>query len=457
MSKTNSRDLLQGNILENLLKMSLPTMLGFLFQSVYDIIDIIWIGRISASAVAGVTIFATIFWLVEVLNEIIGTSSISIISQSYGSGDEEKTKLAIEQTFTFKALVAIIASIIIIIILKPLLHFFTKDPEVLKAALDFGYIRIFFLPIMFSSYTVNTALRCLGDAKRPMLFMAIAAVLNIILDPIFMFKTIPFTNLPGLNMGVFGAGLATVISISFAFMVGFYILMSGKTKIKPSLKGLFKLNKEIDWKLITIGLPSGFEVLSRNLSGLVTLKLVSLYGTTAVAAIGIGNRLFGFAFMPLVGFAMGSSTIVGQCLGGNDIKRAKSTVKEAVLINVGLMAIISIATIIFPQNIMRIFIDSPDVITAGIPMLRIITPGLIATGIFMGLGSVFSGSGHNLPFFISSVIARWGVQVPLLLVIVQLLHLPIGFVWLSFLMAEMVELVVIYISYHKGTWESKRV
>lgn len=457
MSKNSSRELLQGSILENLLKMSIPTMLGFVLQSVYDIIDIIWIGRISASAVAGVTLFATIFWLVEVLNEIIGTSSISLISQSYGSGDEERTKLAVEQTFTFKALVAIVASLIIIIILKPLLHFFTNDPEVLKAALDFGYIRIFFLPIMFSSYTVNTALRCLGDAKRPMIFMAIAAVLNIILDPIFMFKTIPFTNLPGLNLGVFGAGLATVISISFSFIVGFYILMSGKTKIKPSIKGLFKLNKEIDWKLITIGLPSGFEVLSRNLAGIVTLKLVSLYGTAAVAAIGIGNRLFGFAFMPLVGFAMGSSAIIGQCLGGNDIKRAKSTVREAVLINVALMSITSILAFIFPNNIMSVFIDDTNVIAAGIPMLRIITPGLIASGIYMGLGSVFSGSGHNIPFLISSITARWGVQVPLLFVIVKLLHLPIAYVWLSFLMADLAELIVIYTSYHRGTWESKRV
>lgn len=457
MSKDSSKELLNGSILDNLLKMSLPTMLGFLFQSVYDIIDIIWIGRISAPAVAGVTIFGTIFWLVEVLNEVIGTSSISLISQSYGSGDEERTKLSIEQTLTFKALVAIIASIIIIIILKPLLHFFTNDTEVIKAALDFGYIRIFFLPIMFSSYTVNTALRCLGDAKRPMIFMAIAALLNIILDPIFMFKTIPGTSLPGLNLGVFGAGLATVISVTFAFIVGFYMLMSGKTKAKPSLRGLLRLNKEIDLKLITIGLPSGFEVLSRNLASIVTLKLVSLYGTDSVAAIGIGNRLFGFAFMPLIGFAMGSSTIVGQCLGNNDIKRAKHTVREAVYINIGLMLIVTIIAFIIPKWIMSIFISDSKVITVGIPMLRIITPGLIASGIYMALGSVFSGSGHNIPFLISSITARWGVQIPVLFFITKIFAFPIGFVWFSFLVGDLVEFCVILYSYKKGTWQTTRV
>jgi putative MATE family efflux protein len=457
VSQTKSKELLDGSISKNLLNMSIPTMLGFLFQSIYDLIDIAWLGRISDSAVAGVTIFATVFWLVEILNEIIGTSSISLISQSYGNGDEERTKLCIEQTLTFKAIVAIIASIIMLIILNPLIHFFTNDKEVIKAALDFGYLRIFFLPIMFSSYTVNTALRCLGDAKRPMIFMAIAAVLNIFLDPIFIFKTIPGTNLPGLNLGVFGAGLATVLSISFAFALGFYLLMSGKTKAKPSLKGLFKLNKEIDYKLITIGLPTGLEMLFRNLSGIVGLKLIATYGTIALATMGIGNRLFGFAFMPLVGFAMGSSAIVGQCLGADDIDRSKKTAHEAAFINLTLMIIVTFVVFLFPEAIMKFFIKSPDVIKAGIPMLRIAAPGLIFAGVFMGLGSVFSGSGYTIPFMISSVAARWVVQIPIMFIVVKILNLPMVYIWFSFLFADFVEFIVMFYYYRKGTWKTKRV
>ena len=94
-------------------------MFGFVLQAVYDMVDIIWIGRISASAVAGVTIFSTVFWLVTVLNEIIGTSSISLITQSYGKGDMERNRRIIEQTLTFKALVAIISGVVTSIILKP--------------------------------------------------------------------------------------------------------------------------------------------------------------------------------------------------------------------------------------------------------------------------------------------------------------------------------------------------
>lgn len=146
MNNIENNELLIGDLRKNLLKVSIPTMLGFALQAVYDMVDMIWIGRISASAVAGVTIFSTVFWLVTVLNEIIGASSISLITQSYGKGDIQRTRKVVEQTLTFKALVAIISAIIISIILKPLLSFFSTDQIVLKAALDYGYIRMFFFP-----------------------------------------------------------------------------------------------------------------------------------------------------------------------------------------------------------------------------------------------------------------------------------------------------------------------
>lgn len=449
--------LLEGSITRNLFSIAAPTMLGFMFQMFYDLVDMMWIGRISAKAVAGVTIFSTMFWIVNVLNEIIGVSSISLISQSFGKGDEDRTSLCIEQTLTFKALVAVVAGIIFTLILRPMLSFFTNDIEVFNAALDYGYIRIFFLPIMFSSYTVNTAFRCVGDAKKPMIIMIIAAILNIILDPILMFDTIPGTSIPGFGLGVFGAALATVISITVTFVVGFSFILSNKTKVKINPRRLLKLNFEIDKKLLTIGLPTGAENLLRNLVGIVTLKFVAIYGTDAVAAMGIGNRLFGFAFMPLLGLGMGSSSIVGQCLGGEALKRAKSTATYAALYGGIMMILVSILTYIFPAEIMEIFIKDESVIAIGIPMLRIITPGLIMASVMMGYGSVFSGSGYNFPYLISSIAGRWGGQIPLLFIAVYVLKLPLMWVWISFLVSDFIEMLVIVYSYKVGKWETMRV
>jgi Na+-driven multidrug efflux pump len=186
-----ARDLTQGSILKNLLIMSIPTMIGYSAQMVYDIVDIFWIGRISGESIAGVTIFSTLFWLVEILNSIIGQSSISLISQSYGRKDDEGTAKAIEQTITFKFLVAVIAAVLVALFLKPSLSLFSNDPNVITAALDYGYIRLFFLPMMFSSYSVNTALRCIGDAKTPMYIMMLSSILNVLLDPLLMFDKFP--------------------------------------------------------------------------------------------------------------------------------------------------------------------------------------------------------------------------------------------------------------------------
>lgn len=446
-----------GNPTKNLISIAAPTMLGFLFQMIFDLVNIGWIGHMSSKAVAGVTIFTTMFMLVNVLNEIIGTSSISLITQSYGKGDEERTSLCIEQTFVFKALVAVIAGMIFFVLLKPLLGFFTQDPEVQAAALAYGYIRIFFLPIMFSSYTVNTALRCLGDAKRPMKIMMMAAFMNLVLDPFLMFETIPGTTIHGLGLGVFGAALATVITVSCAFLYGFGLILSGKTKVKIRPRMLFKLNWEIDKKLLTIGFPNGCEVLLRNMVGIITLKLITSYGTPAVAAMGIGGRLFEFTFMPLVGLAMAGSTIVGQCLGEENVARARLTAKLAAAYGAGIMALAALLISLFPEALLHLFIKDQEVIAIGVDMLRITMPGFVFAAVLMGLGSVFSGSGHNTPYLISSIVGRWGVQIPLLFLIARVLHLPVHYLWYSFLAADFVEMAVITLAYKRGKWSVKRV
>src|SRR6056297_631144 len=132
MQKIVKRDLTKGNIAKNLLIVSIPTMFGFFAQTLYDFIDMIWIGKISAQAVAGVAIFSTIFWIADIFNEIIGISSVSLISQSYGAGQTDKTKEMIEQSIFFKMIVSAVMAIILIIILKPLSLFYTDDSTVIK-------------------------------------------------------------------------------------------------------------------------------------------------------------------------------------------------------------------------------------------------------------------------------------------------------------------------------------
>ncbi|WP_206528148.1 MATE family efflux transporter [Marinitoga sp. 38H-ov] len=451
-----AKDLTRGSIFKELLLMSIPTSIGFTFQMIYDLVDIYWIGMISKEAIAGVGIFSTVFWVVEALNEIIGVSSISLISQNYGRKDIKKTNLAIEQTIAFKFFVALIGSIFFAFFLEPILQIFADD-TVIQYGLDYGYIRVFFLPIMFSSFSVNTALRNIGDSKTPMNIMIFASILNVLLDPILIFDNIPFVNVPGFGLGIKGAAIATIISQSIAFLIGFYILFSGKRGIKPSIKGLFKLNWEIDKKLLTIGLPNGLEVFARQMSMTIILYFISIFGTSVVSGYTVAGRIFGLAFMPLVGLSMGGSAIVGQSLGAEKIDRAEKTAKISAITTTALTLIFMIIVFLFSENIIGLFSSDPEVIKYGSEFLVFGSLGLLFVSYAFGIGIVFPGSGYNTPYFFMSLGSRWFVQIPLLFLFINIMHLPVLWVWLSFVFGDLFEFVIAMYFYKQGKWKYKRV
>lgn len=455
MKDREIKDLTSGSVYGNLLYMALPTMFGFFAQTLFSVVDMIYIGIISKEAIAGITIFGTIFAVVYVFNDIIGTSSISLISQSFGEKNYKRTSKVIEQTIVFKGIIALIAGVIMMLALKPLIFFFTKDIATQQAALDYGYIRFFFLPIMFSSYTVNTAMRCVGDSKNPLRIMIMSAALNIILDPIFMFESINlhFFSIPGLGLGVFGAALATVISSTFAFLLAFYILLSGKTFIKINIKGLLKLDKEIDKKLVTIGLPNGIEGLNRNIANFILLKMITHYGVVVLAAYGIVMRILELGFMPLFGLNMGGSTIVGQNIGAKNLKRAIKSIHAAVVLGISIVLFINVMSFIFGENLMRIFSKKDDVIEIGSTILKYIVPSMIFIAAMFGFGTAFSGSGYNKPFLVSSVISRWAVLLPIAFVTTYVLKTGFKGLLVAYILSEFVSLCIIYYLYKKGKWQ----
>jgi len=451
------KDLTKGSVLRNLIAVSLPTIIAFTSHTVNDLVDMIWLGKISEDAVAAITIFTTVFWVIVLLNNIIGTSSISLISQSFGAKKFKKTKEVIEQTMTFKFIVATIATLFMLLFMESLFKMFTDDPNVFQYTLDYGYIRVFFLPIMFSTFSVSTSLICIGDSKRQMYIMVGSSMLNIILDPIFIFDKIPYLNLPGFGYGVYGAALATVISFTLAFIAGFWILLTGKSFVKISLKGLFKLDWNIDKKLWTIGLPSGLENFTRSFGQLIALKIIAGYGTAAIAVMGISNRLLGIAIIPIFGLLRGGSTVIGQNLGAENINRAEKTAKFAAYAGALIMATLALIAFIFAEPIMYLFVNSKKVISEGIIMIKIMFPGYVTVGFLLGLASVFPGSGYNKPLLISGFVSKTFIQIPLLALFVYYFKFPLEYIWWTYIAAELVEFFIVGYYFREGTWKKVRV
>jgi len=437
--------------------LSIPTMIGFAIQSLYDIVDMFWIGKLSYKAIAGIVIFSTIFWLVEILNEIIGTSSVSLISQAYGKEDKNLTSKIIEQTLIFKAFVAVIASVILLFLFKPSVRFFTTDQEVMISAINYGYIRIFFMPIFFMTYSTFTALRNIGYASLATLTMAAGTGVNIILDPIFIFKNVPFLNIRGLGMGVSGAAWATVISTFIPLIWGLIILFRGIDGIKISVEGLLKLDRIIDKKLITIGLPSGIEMLLRNLSYTVLIKISSLFGSEYVTVFGISERIFGFSVIPIFGLSIGASTLVGFRLGKNDESGAKKVAILTTVYSVLIVSALLMLTFLYKEKVFMLFTTNKVVLDIGVRSLPYLISALFLISLSAGLSSAFFGSGKTSIPLISGLISRWCVMIPFALISIMVFKIGPTGLWLTFPLSEVAEVLIMGIAFFKSNWTKKRV
>jgi putative MATE family efflux protein len=451
------RDLTNDKIFSNLMFMTIPAILGHLARSVYDIVDMFWIGQISASAVAAVTVLSSILWLVWILSSIIGNSSVALISQSFGKGDKERAARVIEQTIAFKVIVAIITMAIVLPLLKTLVTFITTDREVIEYALEYGYLRIAFLPILFTQATLSVAIRCVGDSKRAMRVMLFSAILNIFLDPVMMFETIPIINLPGLGLGIAGAAWATNIANSLGVLLGLYYLLSGKTNIKIKFSKIFKLIPEIDKKLVTIGAPLGLEMLSREGAGFFVMKLVAIYGASAIAAVGITFRVLSISFIIFLGFGDGAGAIIGQNLGINNINTAEKVAKLTGLVSSGVNFLVFLIILIFSPQIIGAFTDSIIVIHFGSILVRVMAFAYAVFSYSFGLSSAFFGSGYNKPFMYASIFSRWMIQVPLMFVVIKVMGLSFGWVALGYGVAELSEAIALTYFYHRGRWKETQV
>lgn len=442
---------------KRLWQLSYPTMISFALQNVYDLVDLAWIGQLGSKALSGVTLFSTLFAIFGVLNEVAGASSVSMISQSYGRGDWAKTRRIAERTLGFKVLLAILSAALTALLLPALLRLYTQDPEELAAVWAYAPLRLLFLPITFSSYSVNTIYRCTQDAKTPMRILMVSALLNLVLDPFFIFDTLPVVGWPGLGLGVAGASLATVLATTVSFIYGLIFLLDRRKPVYVTWRGVVRLDREIDWKLLVIGLPSGLQSVLRNLFGSVTLRFIALYGSSAVALYGIRIKLAGFALMPIFGFQIACSALVGESLGQNQLNQAKRACRLAAQLQflvVGSAALLLVAFAAWP---LRLFGLPPALDADGILMIRFLAVELCIAAVSFALKSAFSGSGDNRPILVASLVSRWGLHLPLLYLFAVQWHWPLSQLWWSFGAAEAVEWLITYWYYRKGAWLYRRI
>ncbi len=441
------RDLTTGSIMGNVLYMGIPSMIGFAAMVVYQLTDMFWVARLGTAEVAAVTLFGSFAWVLSSINSLVGSGSVAVISRRFGERDFAGTANAIQQTLVLKFLIGLPMGVIGYFVIQQILGIMTDDEAVVRLGIDYGKILFLGLPFMFTSYTVYTALRGIGDAPKAMYIMLFSTGLNMALDPLFIIK---------LGLGVRGAAMATVISAVCAVTVGVGILRFGRSSVRIRAR-TFRFDLAVIRRILEVGFPPFIESIARSVAFWLFAIFVAVYGTLIVASYGICMRIFELGIVFAVGLELGASAIVGQNIGAGKPDRAEASARKAALVALGLAVTLSVVEILFGQQIMQVFGKSQEVKTKGAEVLMYfaISQPFAATAI--ALSSAFYGSGHTWPPMLTGLLTSWAFQIPLTAILVYVLGYGTTAMWAVMILANIMYLGMLLVWFKRGTWKEREV
>ena len=441
-------DLTKGSISKSIWKLALPIMISVVLHNAFNIVDMIFVGRLGPEAIAAVAMGGIFFGIIMIALIGISIGTTAMIARAIGAKDiKEAEDIAVQSLF-----MGVIGSIALglsgYFLAEPMLILFGASGEVIS--LGASYIRILSLGsiTMFLLFLISAILRGAGDAFLPMKFLVLSTGLNIVLDPILIFGMFGFHAL-----GVQGSALATVIARAAGTMWGLWAIFNGHAIIHLKIKES-RLRLSTMLQMIRTGIFAALQMAARNISGLILMRIVAVFGTFAVAAYGIGMRVLMLVMMPGFAFAQSATTLVGQNLGAGKPKRAE---KSAWLPTgfFGIMAIIFTATFaIFAKEIIAIFNTHPEVIRIGSLYLRFLSFTFIFMACSIVLGRAFMGAGDTLSPLIITSISLFGFQIPLALLLSRNLSMNTNGIWLAIAISNVVQGVVMAGWFKKGAWKS---
>jgi putative MATE family efflux protein len=278
----------------------------------------------------------------------------------------------------------------------------------------------------------------MGNTKIPMIILLQANIINIVLDPILIFGWI---GLP--PMGVRGAAIASLVSHIYALGIYLYFILIKGAHI--DVKGPWRLNRSIVAKSLYIGVPSGMNHLLLAANLFITYRVISIYGTAALASIGIGFRTLQAIYIPVIALASAMAAIVGQNFGANQYSRIIGTLWRAWAISMVFMICCMVVSLLYPEDLIGIFSDDPDVIHFGVIYLKIFSLGYVAVGTIMVVASAFQGLGKTYPSLIGTAL-DYALFAALVLTLPSFFGWGIQSVWWIKLVTAIAEMVVV------GTW-----
>jgi len=436
--------ILKGNMYKVLITLSLPIMINNLIQTLYNLVDGIWVSKISSVHFAATAFVFPVNFLFIAIGIGVSVAGTSILSQMVGADREDQAREYAAQLIGISVLLSLAFSIFGV----------AATPWIVRAMGGTGdlavysniYLRITFLdlPFLFLFYNINSIRNAQGDTVTPTVLSGISAILNMILDPIFIFT---------FGWGIAGAAWATLLSRALLSVYGIRLIMGDENPLRPDFKG-FKFNRHILRELSRIGLGQ-----SGAAFGFIILNgFIVSYGTATMAAFGMVNRITSLIMQPAMGIGAALTAVIGQNIGARLYDRVRESFRKASLLTLVLGTVGGLLMFFFRDPIVNFFIqskDDPEVITQGIGYLSWIAFTTPLMGMFSVFQGVFQGSGHTKYSMAMEIGRLWLVRIPLILLLKNFTDIGPTGIWFSMVFSNLIVVIFGLYIYRKGSWSEQ--
>ena len=416
-----------------LISMSVPPMISMLIQALYNIVDSMYVARVSEDALTAVSIAFPLQNLIIAVSCGFGIGLNSCVARALGAKGENEVTSAATHGFLLSGIHWILFVLMGLFVTGPFLSNFTSNPQIYKMSCQYTQIVLCFsVGSMYHLYA-EKLFQSTGSMVLPMIFQGVGAILNIILDPVFIFG---WSHIPA--MGVQGAAIATVASQIFAAGISMIFFVKKCTSIRIRLKE-FHFEENMLWKIYTVGIPSAIMMSLPSILVAALNSVLVAFSATAIAVFGLYIKIQTFVYMPANGVIQGMRPIMSYNYGAGNRKRMKETLKASLEAVGVIMALGTVLFMAFPQGIMQLFDANAEMLEIGVPMLRIIAGGFLISTVGCVLSGAFEALGKGGQSLAISLLRQLVIIIPLSAIVAK--TVGIYGVWATFPAAEFIAAV----------------
>ncbi|MCK5077059.1 MAG: MATE family efflux transporter [Calditrichia bacterium] len=449
--KGNEQDFTSGSIRRAIFLLSIPMVLEMVMESVFAVVDIFFVSKLGADAVATVGLTEAMVTIIYAIAIGLAMATTATIARRIGEKEPDKAAFtsfqAIILGFSFSLIIAIIG----IFFSKDMLRLMGASANVIEEGYLYPTILIGTNTVIMMLFIINAVFRGAGDAAISMRVLWLANIINVVLDPCLIFGIGPFPEL-----GVAGAAVATSIGRGIGVLWQFYWLFKPTGRITIHKKHVI-LDFKIIRNLVRISLGGIGQFLISTSSWIGLMRIIAVFGSEALAGYTIAIRIFIFSLLPSWGMSNAAATLVGQNLGAKKPDRAEKSVWMSGKINAVFLIIVAFTFISFPEFLIKLFTGDLKVIATGAEALRIISYGYVFYAYGMVLVQAFNGAGDTATPTKINFICFWLIEIPLAYTLALKLRFGVSGVFWAIVIAETLLTVIGIIMFKRGSWKSKKV